>query len=546
MTGRADIPIVLCCAEDDEPPLAKVVDQLHREGMAPELVTGVDVDVATFSASVDEARGPALFVICQSASLDRATARRLTGLFSARRGAGQRIVTVTFQAGRPLAILPAIRVAYQQALLAAGEVLDEIDARGGAHLRDVVESLTEPPPPLGTPAPVAVPPAANSHGRDDKSGPHDASGADAERLARELAEGLAEAEAILARRDASPKPRPRARPSPIQDIVESAPPRAEPGRPPVRLPDLAAARAGAGASTPPPMNLAAALDAVVPSHSGVMRATVETDPDTSRLPRRAEPVEPPRVVRVTDEPGGNRWLLAAAGLGVAVIVALALLQIVQPKDDQVARERSPLPAGAEPTHAAAPASAGVQPTHERTLPVGEPPRTTTASDPTASPTTASDPTDGGPSPTPDAKVAVETPVEPPPKTKSSPSLPPAPPLTSKRDAETAALEQAARDGKLDVVGKLFVVRAGSETTTWPEAAAHCRGKVVAGHGGFRLPSRAELRRLRGAKILGGASYWSRDKGEAGDEAFTVDGSSGNEVVYLLEEPNGATICVRTK
>ena len=89
MTGRADIPIVLCCAEDDEPPLAKVVDQLHREGMAPELVTGVELDAATFSASVDEARGPALYVICQSASLDRATARRLTGLFSARRGAGQ-------------------------------------------------------------------------------------------------------------------------------------------------------------------------------------------------------------------------------------------------------------------------------------------------------------------------------------------------------------------------------------------------------------------------------------------------------------------------
>jgi len=125
-------------------------------------------------------------------------------------------------------------------------------------------------------------------------------------------------------------------------------------------------------------------------------------------------------------------------------------------------------------------------------------------------------------------------------------VPPAPPVTSKRDAETLALEQAAREGKLVVVGKLWVVKTGSETTTWHEASSRCRTKQVAGVGGFRLPTRSDLRRLRGAKLLESTSYWSRDKGEAGDEAFTIDGGSGNEVVYLLEEPNGAAICVRTR
>lgn len=524
MTGRADIPIVLCCAEDDEPPLAKVVDQLHREGMAPELVTGVELDVGTFSASVDEARGPALYVICQSGSLDRATARRLTGLFSARRGAGQRVVTVTFQPGRPLAILPAIRVAFQQAMLAAGEVLEDA-ASGGAHLRDVVESMTESPvavaAPLGSPAPVM------------REGPDP----DAERLARELAEGLAEAEAILDRRAddrREPAARPRGRAGSAAPAIVETPPRARPelARGPQRLPAEAIPRASNDVP-PMPMTLSAALDAVVPSHSGVMRAVVETDPDTSRLPPRPERSEPPRLVRAPEESGGNRWLLAAAGLGVAVILALALLQVVQPREDAVASDRTPERAKeTDPS----PANAGVQPAPPSTDPLP------VADTPAVADTKAKAP---APSPTEVTPVEAAVPPDPPDAGKPS-SVPPAPPVTSKRDADAIALEQAARDGKVTALGKLWVVKVGTDTTTWNEAAGNCRSKLVAGVGGFRLPSRSELRRLRSAKVLGGASYWSRDKGEAGDEAFTVDGSSGNEVVYLLEEPNGAAICVRNR
>lgn len=528
MTGRADIPIVLCCAEDDEPQLAQVVDQLHREGMAPELVTGVEVDVSTFSASVDEARGPALFVVCQSGTLDRATARRLTGLFSARRGAGQRIVTVTFQGSRPLAILPAIRVAFQQAVLAADEVIEEAEG-GGSHLRDVVESLTDTPVAASPP-----PPASDLVAREPPAR------ADAERLARELAEGLAEAEAILDRRSEDRRnegaPRGRTRTPPV--IMPEV---SEPVKPAARETQTAPARAGAGAGAPPsPTNLAAALDAVVPSHSGVMRAAVETDPDTSRLPRREGKLEPPRVVRSADEPGGNRWLLAAAGLGVAVIVALALLQIVQPQAEPSARERSaPFSASDRAKNdGASPASAGVQPTvpNARALPVAETPTVVEAK----APPPASDPPPMDPIDTPPTEAAVAADA-----TKAA-SVPPAPPVTSKRDAETTLFDHAAREGKLDVVGRLWVAKISSETTTWHEAASRCRTKQVAGVGGFRLPTRSDLRRLRNAKVLEATSYWSRDKGEAGDEAFTLDGGSGNELVYLLEEPNGAAICVRTR
>jgi len=123
---------------------------------------------------------------------------------------------------------------------------------------------------------------------------------------------------------------------------------------------------------------------------------------------------------------------------------------------------------------------------------------------------------------------------------------PPPPVTTKREADAATLDAAVRDGKLKQVGKLFVVTTGSDTMTWAEASSRCRGKTVAGVGGFRLPWRSELRRLRSAKVLASTSYWSKDKGEAGDEAFTIDGGSGNEVAYLLEEPNGAAICVKPR
>jgi hypothetical protein len=244
------------------------------------------------------------------------------------------------------------------------------------------------------------------------------------------------------------------------------------------------------------------------------------------------------MMRAPDEAGGNRWLLAAAGLGVAVIVALALLQIVQPSDDESARARSAPGPGSDraKNDNASPASAGVQPTtpNMRTLPVAEAPTVVDAkAPPIEAPPIEAPPT--------------EPPPDPVPRDTTKPvSVPPAPPVTSKRDGETIALEQAAREGRLVVVGKLFAAKTDSETTTWHEAAARCRAKQVAGVGGFRLPTRGELRRVRGAKVLESTSYWSRDKGEAGDEAFTIDGGSGNEVVYLLEEPNGAAICVRNR
>lgn len=490
--GRGDIPIVLCCAEDDEAALAKVVDEMRREGMSPELVPGVEFDGAALTNAVDAAPPDALFVLCQSAALERTTVRRLTGLFSARGGPGQRVVTAAFTPSRPLAILPSIRVALKEMRL-AGETPEE-PREPSSHLRDVVEALTD--------ANQQRVPVANSSRplRDD----------DAETLARELALGLAEAEAILERRadhaDATPRPRRDRRASSDPVPVPRAPE-------PVRAP------------TP-------VLPSTVETVRGVAPVTtrevhgVTTDPEEStRLPRRTTPVIPDAPL-LPPEPRGNRWLLVFAGLGVAGMVALALMQVISsgnevPPVDEATRSR--------PAALREPATAP---------PVREPVQ---VADPTALPA----PTE------PAVPKAPERPVPPPvedPPVADTPTnsekVPPAPPKAmSKRDAETAALLLAAAEGKVSRVGRLFVVRGGEESLTWDEAVAFCRSRKVAGVAGFRLPGRNELRRLKAAGLLGAATFWSRNKGESGDDAFAIDGASGAENLYLLIEPSGRVACI---
>ena len=162
MKPRGDIPIIICCAEDDEPVLAKVVDELRREGLSPELVPGIEFDSNLLAAAVDAAAAEALFVLCGSVALDKAALRRLTGLFSARSGPGQRIISTSFTPSRPLAVLPAIRGALKEMRLADEQAsAAEMDTPSTAHLRDVVEAFVDPaPPPAPRVSTRAEPPAA--------------------------------------------------------------------------------------------------------------------------------------------------------------------------------------------------------------------------------------------------------------------------------------------------------------------------------------------------------------------------------------------------
>ena len=174
------VPLILCCAEDGEVALVGVLDELHRMGHSPEVLTGVDSDPAVLTSAVDRVRGAALFILCESHELDRTQSMRLEGLFSARRGPEHDLLTVQLQPRNELAILPRIEAAVEKMsgnpTRASGE--------GGHHMRDVIG-------PTGA--------AAMRREVAEKAAQEQA----AERIARELHEEMVAAEAVMIRRKAA-------------------------------------------------------------------------------------------------------------------------------------------------------------------------------------------------------------------------------------------------------------------------------------------------------------------------------------------------------
>lgn len=508
MKPRGDIPIIICCAEDDEPVLAKVVDELRREGLSPELVPGIEFDSNLLAAAVDAAAADALFVLCGSVALDKAALRRLTGLFSARSGPGQRIISTSFTPSRPLAVLPAIRGALKEMRLADERAsAAEMDTPSTAHLRDVVEAFVDPAPPSRVPprAEPVAPPKPVTHPSEFPGRPFEGV-----RPPANLPPTPARPEVVASREPAVAQGS-GARPLPTRPLAD--------GAPQVVIDD------GVGRS----------LEQRLSGVPAMPDSMVSTDPETSgvRFPRDERMGGAPRMP-VFDEPRGNRMLLVFAGVGIAGIVALALLQLLQPAAEVpgVPAKRGAPPAAAAKAERAAKAPA------PPVQPVDAPPVVPAPTD-TVVPSTPAAPT------TPTAvtpPVVPPTPATPTDPTPPSGDVPPAPKAVSKRDLDIAALELAVGEGRLQRVGSLWVARAGDEDSTWDDAQRRCHGKRINGVQGFRLPGARELRKLRAAKVVSSGSYWTRET--MGDEAMAFDVASGTTSVFLTIEPNARALCVR--
>lgn len=522
MKGRGDIPIIICCSEDDEPALAKVLDELRREGMSPELVPGVEFDAALLASALDVAAAETLFVLCTSSSLDKAAVRKLTGLFSARRGPAQRIISTAFTPSRPLAVLPAIRGALKEMRLTDHDANDP-DAPN-THLRDVVEALT----------PAALAPA------------------DPEQLARELSRGLTEAAALLDR--SRPAPR-RGTPTGLG----AASPTSGVGAPqviaedPVVLPSREPPRSVAGSMPVRAEEDTAELPPQPPRRS--LESTLSQVPSagadelvTDFTPSRQIPRAAARSMHAAtyDEPRGNRWLLLFAGLGIAGIVALAVLQLFQPSADPGPRSAGARPDGAagDPSAAVvAPPVTGGAPVEARVDDGGAPTPTPTADaklEPDAKAVVPDAKLEPKPTPATDDDGGTDDGAAAPPV-----DIPPGPEAVSRRDLEQAALQLAVSEGRVERLGNLWVARGGEDEVTWDEAHRRCQNKRVNGVTGFRLPGVHELRKIRAARLLARASYWARNRAAVPDEAVAYDGGAGTTTLYLKLEPNARGLCVRT-
>jgi hypothetical protein len=564
MEERYHIPLVLCCAEENEVALVRVLDELHKEGRAPEVVAGVDVDVDLLGRAVDRTDGPALFVLCQSDELDRAATRRLAGLFSARKAPEHRIITVQLTPQRPLSILPPIRTALKDLLRAQYEK-DRDGEEGKALLRDVVG-----------PTPVTA---------VDRKGP------DPEELARRLHKEMLAAEALLDRRD---KGKPRGR----GDVIETT--RARSGSSAARrvTPDVVAYSGEPGAPQVQMEEESAGMPSLLPALGRVPEValtrqspdTVQTDftPTHARVRRREPSADPmPRsVAETTDERPGSRVLLFVA---IAGITALALMAVLHMSGDDegparrqgdegvpAAQRRGTANAGAEAGGASASAgnvsaeggasagaaSAGADggaaeggASAGGVSAGGASAGGVSAGAVSAGAASAGAASAGAVEDVPDAGeeegAAAEAGVAEEPAVEEGDdgaddnprALVPPPP---RRDNEALVIDQAIADGKIRSLDALLVLKTSTDAMTWSEASDVCRSRVVSTIRGWHLPSTTEIKRLRRSRMLGALTYWTRNRNAAKDEAFALDNTTGRVNLYLTVEPVARPVCVRSR
>jgi hypothetical protein len=514
----SSVPIFLCCAEDSEVFLVMVVDALRKEGMAPEVIAGVDTEPTLLSGLVDRHDGAALFVLCQSDELDKAQTRRLTGLFSARKGPCQRIITVQLYESRPLSILPGIRSGVKEVLKARAKEAGPRDSGERVNLREVVgpvgvsalrQSSTYRPP---------VP-------RDDQL--PDLDGIDgAEALARELHEEMVAAEAILDRRGnhrrESPRESPRKSPRETVELPKQAAAVSAPVRPKTPPQEPAESEPTPQRVSPAPDDTkrepgapAVLLDtralAAVPMDALEVSDDDDLELDTSPGSTAGEVTGPHSSTSASLTPSRRSPVGLVAAVGGACALGLIAFSVVQRGDPSQ-------DGGTRTGHAAARSEPGEPvPTPEREKP-----------EPTAEPP-------GG--------EAVEAPDEDDSIAARGRSVPPPPPPV---DDDVAAINEAITDGHMRALDSILMLPPTTDTMTWDFARDHCRRQRVAGIGEWRMASKAELNRLRRARLLPTGSYWSRQKGESDDEALAWDARSGRWVVWLTVEPNARALCVRQR
>jgi len=105
--------------------------------------------------------------------------------------------------------------------------------------------------------------------------------------------------------------------------------------------------------------------------------------------------------------------------------------------------------------------------------------------------------------------------------------------------------QAVADGRIKQHGKILFIPAPKETMTWDEADRRCRLRKIAGLGGWRLPTKGDLSRLRRGGFVTSGSYWTRQT-EGDDEVYAFDAKSSRSSLWLKVEPNGRSLCSRRK
>ncbi|MCX4244952.1 hypothetical protein [Paraliomyxa miuraensis] len=587
MNDASRLPIVLCCAEESEVVLVEVVDALHREGFAPEVLPGVELDASLVTAAADRMRGLALFVLCQSDDLDRFQVRRLEGLFSARKGPLHQMITVELPQRHPTAIAGEIRKAAQQMIRGSARA-DHDDAH---NMRDVVMPTSV----SAVPGAVIPPrqPRTREPGRDSKAAAAAAAAPSPE--ARTNARAEAGPVSVEAAGDADKA---------VVDLDELERLRPQPatGRPVDSAPEVDSWSPGSQLGDGVPLEVPEDFPVVGESSQDVevrrprrvrsersgpidhgerpRQVDPRAETDDRPLPSASSPIDigdpAAYVSKPPSRPRGPRvLLLLVAATGMTAVVGMAVLHATAPMRPGPAEvsvrgvpqdeAEHPAPGGASGAEADREPSAGDGSIAGSMGDAGSEGSTSGGEGTTAEATTGADVASTEPAGssgdgtegtsddvmdgTSDAgasgqELGVGEPIEP-----TEPGLakvvPPPPTAGTVRLQQQAVVDAALADGRLVALDELLVLSLGPETTTWDEAFGRCKRRKLDGVMGWRLPSKAQLAKLHKAKLLAAGSYWSRSE-VGGDEVYVLDSTTGRMNQYLKVEPNARVLCVRKR
>lgn len=503
--GQTRTTVLLCCARDDEPAARALAGSLIDADLTIDVLCGVDGDPSVLSSACDRASGPTLCVVCSSEAMNRSVVRRVAGLFSARKGPRDRLVTVTLADSARRGVLQTIRAAAQEIGIErpsssmSGERVQMREVLSGSGLR----APTSP-----TSTPQRTPP-------------------DVERLARDLHRGLSEVAAKLG--DAPRERRTGHGPRTARESVRRRdtdarveriePPEAleppEPPEPPDGSQTRSAERVGDGVPSLIPDSgdaFVRALDTGRASDDELTEQNVvdaaaegvlETEPTlhASAVYGEASRPRPRRPIR---------WSSAAIGL-VGSLGLLWFASIEGPKAVQAT--------GDSPVEAA------------RHFNEGAPRAGDVVSDVVGLP----GPAVAAETRERDAREGVDVAMPP------SATVPPAP-----VDAEALRVDRAVEAGRLRQIGNLLLAASRDEAMTWQLAEDYCQRRRVEELDGWRLPSRAEVRRLAAAAVVRVGTYWTRTSGEQADEAFAYDATTAQMHRYLKMEAIGRPLCIRDR
>jgi hypothetical protein len=144
-------------------------------------------------------------------------------------------------------------------------------------------------------------------------------------------------------------------------------------------------------------------------------------------------------------------------------------------------------------------------------------------------------------PPPAVVVPAEKPV------RKRPEPPPMKPGELRRAQRVARqLHAAVVDGRVATSSLSFAVVADREGAFLSEASTLCHELAIDGVTGWRLPSVGELRDLGRARVLPGATYWSRTRGRDPETARVYNTRTRRSGAWLESDPTGATVCVHAR